>query len=53
MGREIMRLFRETEVASQKTIVMAGHEDGIITFGRTVQEAYERIGSAFRKYGLG
>ena len=39
MGREVVRLFRETTVAEMRMIVMAGHEDGIIGFGKTLEEA--------------
>lgn len=36
---EIMRLFRDTETRKQKIIIMAGHKDGIITFGKDLKEA--------------
>lgn len=39
MAREIIRLFHETEVAQKKILVMAGHKDGIITFGKDLDEA--------------
>jgi ribulose-5-phosphate 4-epimerase/fuculose-1-phosphate aldolase len=52
MALEIVRLFLETTVASEKILVMAGHEDGIITFGRTLQEAYNRIEYALSIAGL-
>ncbi len=39
MAEEIKRLFRETNVAAQKIIAMAGHEEGIIAFGATLNEA--------------
>jgi ribulose-5-phosphate 4-epimerase/fuculose-1-phosphate aldolase len=39
MGREVARLFRETTVAEMRMIVMVGHEDGIIGFGKTLEEA--------------
>ena len=35
-----MRLFRMTDVHSRKTFVMAGHQGGIITFGRDLEEAF-------------
>ena len=40
MAYEIMRLFRVTDVHSRKTLAMAGHEAGIVTFGRDVEEAF-------------
>ncbi len=33
MAREIMRLFRETDLRERRTIAMAGHLEGVITFG--------------------
>lgn len=39
MAEEIKRLFRETNVAQEKILVMGGHEEGIITFGKTLEEA--------------
>src|SRR5579859_225629 len=32
MAHEMFRLYRETNLPKQKILVMAGHEDGIITF---------------------
>ncbi len=43
MALEIFRLFKETDVAKHKIIIMAGHEDGIITFGKTEKEAGDKI----------
>lgn len=43
MAREIRRLFRETEVQKHKIIVMAGHEEGILTFGKTLNLAGETL----------
>ena len=39
MAREIIRLFRETDVLEKKILVMGGHKDGIITFGKDLDEA--------------
>ena len=39
MAYEVMRLFKFTDVQSRKIIVMAGHEGGIIVFGRDLEEA--------------
>ncbi|MGV2828153.1 class II aldolase/adducin family protein [Myxosarcina sp. GI1(2024)] len=39
MAEEIIRLFEETKVKEEKIIVMAGHEAGIITFGKDLTEA--------------
>ncbi|MEO1049308.1 MAG: class II aldolase/adducin family protein [Bacteroidota bacterium] len=43
MAGEIERLFKETDVANQKILAMAGHEEGIVTFGSTFEEANEGI----------
>ena len=39
MAREIIRLFHETDVVEKKILVMGGHKDGIITFGKDLDEA--------------
>ncbi|MEG4218233.1 class II aldolase/adducin family protein [Microcoleus sp. Pol14C6] len=39
MALEMFRLFEEENLAERKILAMAGHEDGIICFGRTVDEA--------------
>jgi L-ribulose-5-phosphate 4-epimerase len=40
MAAETQRLFKETPLLQQKIFVMAGHEDGVITFGENLQTAY-------------
>jgi ribulose-5-phosphate 4-epimerase/fuculose-1-phosphate aldolase len=39
MAEEIIRLFDETNLKNKKILVMAGHEDGIISFGKDLNEA--------------
>ena len=39
MAREVTRLFGVTDVQSRKVFVMAGHEGGIVTFGKDLEEA--------------
>ena len=39
MAREIIRLCQENETRKLKIIVMSGHKEGIITFGRNLTEA--------------
>jgi L-ribulose-5-phosphate 4-epimerase len=41
MAQEIMRLFDVSDVRSRKILVMAGHQDGIIAFGRNLEEAFD------------
>jgi L-ribulose-5-phosphate 4-epimerase len=43
MAAEMIRLFYEDELAQAQALVMAGHEDGILTFGATVAEAVQRL----------
>jgi L-ribulose-5-phosphate 4-epimerase len=40
MAYEVMRLFKASDVQSRKILVMAGHEGGIVTFGRDLDEAF-------------
>jgi hypothetical protein len=40
MANEIMQLFTRTDVQSRKIVVMAGHEAGILTFGKDLEEAF-------------
>ena len=46
MASEIKRLFEETNLMTEKIMVMAGHDEGIITFGKDLEEA----GSVILKY---
>jgi ribulose-5-phosphate 4-epimerase/fuculose-1-phosphate aldolase len=39
MANEIKRLFGETTVSKEKIIVMGGHREGIISFGKDPEEA--------------
>ena len=39
MAAEVQRLFRETEVKARRIFSMGGHEDGIVSFGCTAEEA--------------
>jgi L-ribulose-5-phosphate 4-epimerase len=40
MAYEIMRLFTVSDVRSRKIFVMAGHEGGIVTFGKDLEKAF-------------
>jgi L-ribulose-5-phosphate 4-epimerase len=40
MAYEIARLFKMTDVRTGKVLVMAGHEGGILAFGRNLEEAF-------------
>jgi len=39
LALEVQRLYRETALPSLGILVMAGHEDGVLTFGASVEEA--------------
>jgi len=41
MAAETLRLFAETDVRQKGIFAMAGHEDGIISFGNTAKQAAE------------
>ncbi len=41
MAYEMWRLYRESNLAACKIVVMAGHEEGIISFGDSLEEAGE------------
>lgn len=43
MAREFARLWRDGDFAQSGVAVMAGHESGIVSFGRDLQEATERV----------
>jgi len=40
MADEIMQLFRRTNVRTRKIVAMAGHKEGIISFGKDLEEAF-------------
>jgi len=41
MAYEIMRLFKGTDVSSRKILIMAGHESGIVSFGKNLEGAFD------------
>jgi len=40
MAHDIMQLFTRTNAQTRKIVVMAGHEGGILTFGKDLEEAF-------------
>ncbi len=40
LAYEIMQLFKRTDVQNRKIVVMAGHEGGILTFGKDLEKAF-------------
>ncbi len=43
MALEVRRLHRQTDLAQRRVFSMAGHEDGVVSFGRTGQEAGQAL----------
>ena len=43
MAYEIMRLFTGSDVRSREIFVMAGHEGGIVTFGKNLEDAFDVV----------
>lgn len=43
MAAEMGRLFREESLAERKSLVMAGHEDGLLAFGPTLEAAAQGL----------
>jgi ribulose-5-phosphate 4-epimerase/fuculose-1-phosphate aldolase len=41
MAYEIIRLFEASDVRSKKIFVMAGHQDGIVAFGKSFNDAFD------------
>ena len=50
MAREFSRLYCESDFANTGVAVMTGHESGLVSTGRTVQEAAERILSVLEAF---
>jgi len=49
MAYEIMRLFTVSDVRSREIFVMAGHEGGIVTFGKNLEDAFDVVMRERRK----
>ena len=43
MASEIMHLFTVNDVPSREIFVMAGHEGGIVTFGKNLEDAFDVV----------
>ena len=43
MATETQRLFQETDLPRTQIFAMAGHEEGIVAFGATLQIAYRTL----------
>ncbi len=49
MAYEVTRLFKRTNVQDRKILVMAGHEGGIVAFGRDLEEAFAILMREWKK----
>ncbi len=45
MARAVQHLFAETNVREKKAFAMAGHRDGVISFGHDLAESYAALGN--------
>jgi hypothetical protein len=43
MAKEMVRLYNKTELPKSKLLVMAGHEEGVVSFGTAVESASKLI----------
>jgi ribulose-5-phosphate 4-epimerase/fuculose-1-phosphate aldolase len=43
MARELQRLYRDTYLKAHGVAVMGGHPDGLIAFGRDIEQATKRV----------
>lgn len=48
MAAEMARLLEETDVSEGRILAMAGHEDGILAFGDSLQSAFNAITDSLR-----
>ncbi len=39
MAKDVFRLLRETDLRERKIMVMGGHREGVVAFGRNIEEA--------------
>lgn len=50
MAEEIFRLFREAGLAEKKCLAMAGHQDGLIFFGESLEAAFDLAETLSKKF---
>lgn len=50
MAAEMLRLLRESDLPSQRLLVMAGHEEGILSFGETLAAAAAVLEGAIARF---
>lgn len=52
MAAEVSRLFRDSDLNEKKLLAMAGHEDGVLAFGESLEAACGILLEALRAEGL-
>lgn len=50
MAVEVQRLYREEDLNAHRIFVMGGHEEGLVSFGKTLAEAAEVLLTHFHRY---
>ena len=50
MAREVLRLYQETDLPKVAAFAMKGHEEGIFTFGKDLDEAFSVLSSILNKW---
>lgn len=53
MAKEMVRLYNKTELPKSKLLVMAGHEEGVVSFGVDVESAARTILDKMIELGIG
>lgn len=49
MAKEIIRLFEEEDMGTKRIMAMAGHDEGVITFGKDLDEAVKVLREAMKE----
>ena len=49
MAYALQDLYNTTDLPQQKILVMAGHQDGIVSFGNSIAEASERVINLYKQ----
>ena len=52
MAKEMVRLYSKTELPKSKLLVMAGHEEGVVSFGINVELAAKIIVDKMIELGI-
>lgn len=50
MAIEVNRLYSETNLSESRIMIMAGHKEGILVFGETLEETYQTLMNHFDEF---